>query len=120
MHGPTCIFWASLRPLSRVVNASRAEVSFSRAAAGLTRPAARAPGQARDAVFECCGCTHSSLSNRLNNRVVQRGIKHNIEVFMTPTAGWGVRCWNEIPAGSFIATYGPGPPWAVKRPQRFP
>ena len=33
------------------------------------------------------------------------GISHHLEVYKTKTAGWGMRCFNEIPAGSFICTY---------------
>ncbi|RXI02806.1 hypothetical protein DVH24_002884 [Malus domestica] len=36
------------------------------------------------------------------NRVSQRGIKFQLEIFKTESRGWGVRSLNSIPSGSFI------------------
>ena len=61
--------------------------------------------RARDIIFECQACQHDSKGGLLQNRVVQKGITQHLEVFKTETAGWGMRCFNEIPAGAFICTY---------------
>ena len=55
------------------------------------------------AVFECnrkCPC-----NPRCPNRVVQNGIKVQMEIFKTAFKGWGVRAKQDIPAGTFICTY---------------
>nr|XP_043620217.1 histone-lysine N-methyltransferase SUVR4-like [Erigeron canadensis] len=55
-------------------------------------------------IKECwlkCGC-----SQKCGNRVVQRGIKHNLQVFMTSGGkGWGLRTLEDLPKGSFICEY---------------
>lgn len=54
-------------------------------------------------VYECgdqCRCPPSC-----RNRVSQKGVKNQLEVFKTNGKGWGVRSWDPIPAGSFICEY---------------
>lgn len=54
-------------------------------------------------VYECgphCKCPSSCY-----NRVTQRGIKFQLEVFKTESRGWGVRPLTSIPSGSFICEY---------------
>ncbi|KAK4482362.1 hypothetical protein RD792_009515 [Penstemon davidsonii] len=58
----------------------------------------------RKFIKECwwkCGC------NKLcGNRVVQRGISHNLQVFMTPDGkGWGLRTLEDLPEGAFVCEY---------------
>ncbi|KAJ9565003.1 hypothetical protein OSB04_000969 [Centaurea solstitialis] len=48
-----------------------------------------------------CGC-----NKQCGNRVVQRGIKRNLQVFMTPGGkGWGLRTLEDLPKGAFICEY---------------
>ncbi|KAJ4712646.1 Histone-lysine N-methyltransferase, H3 lysine-9 specific protein [Melia azedarach] len=59
--------------------------------------------EAKPLVYECgpaCKCPPSCY-----NRVSQRGIKFQLEIFKTETRGWGVRSLNSIPSGSFICEY---------------
>lgn len=54
-------------------------------------------------IYECsnlCCCT-----SNCRNRLAQRGIKLNFEVFKTNDRGWGLRSWHPIRAGSFICEY---------------
>ncbi|XP_071718436.1 histone-lysine N-methyltransferase family member SUVH9-like [Rutidosis leptorrhynchoides] len=54
-------------------------------------------------IFECgpfCSC-----SSMCRNRVSQKGVKNNLEVFRSIETGWGVRSLNLIQAGSFICEY---------------
>ncbi|KAM7251183.1 hypothetical protein ACFE04_023066 [Oxalis oulophora] len=54
-------------------------------------------------VYECgptCKCPSSCY-----NRVSQKGIRFQLEIFKTESRGWGVRSINSIPAGSFICEY---------------
>ncbi|KAH6757608.1 hypothetical protein C2S51_038756 [Perilla frutescens var. frutescens] len=54
-------------------------------------------------VYECgphCKCPPSCY-----NRVTQRGIKFQLEVFKTESRGWGVRALSSISPGSFICEY---------------
>jgi len=54
-------------------------------------------------VYECgdqCRCPPSC-----RNRVSQKGVKNQLEVFKTNGKGWGLRSWDPIPAGSFICEY---------------
>lgn len=54
-------------------------------------------------IYECNkNCKCNSLCP---NRVVQNGIKVQLEIFKTQQKGWGVRCKQDIPVGSFITTY---------------
>jgi len=54
-------------------------------------------------IYECndkCQCKSSCL-----NRVVQNGMISRLQIFKTDTKGWGVRCLDNIPKGTFITTY---------------
>lgn len=54
-------------------------------------------------IYECgpfCKCSPSC-----KNRVSQRGIRYQLEIFKTQKRGWGVRSQNFIPSGSFICEY---------------
>lgn len=55
-------------------------------------------------IHECgpaCACPPSCP-----NRVTQQGLKFRLEVFRTPDGrGWGVRSWDTIPAGAYIASF---------------
>ncbi|KAM9836132.1 histone-lysine N-methyltransferase SETDB2 isoform 2-T6 [Aulostomus maculatus] len=55
-------------------------------------------------VYECgpwCGCDRS----RCQNRLVQRGIRVRLQVFQTDHCGWGVRCRDDLDAGTFICIF---------------
>lgn len=55
-------------------------------------------------IYECnqnCSCSHLTCYNR----VVQNGIQLRLQVFMTENRGWGLRCVDDIPRGTFICTY---------------
>ncbi|CAL9191391.1 unnamed protein product [Musa hybrid cultivar] len=58
----------------------------------------------RKFVKECwskCGC-----SMHCGNRVVQRGITRNLQVFLTSEGkGWGLRTLDELPRGAFVCEY---------------
>ncbi|CBJ29831.1 similar to SET domain, bifurcated 1 [Ectocarpus siliculosus] len=59
-----------------------------------------------DAIFEChagCACN----PRRCKNRVVSRGVHLPLQVFRCAESGkgWGLRCVEPIPAGSFVACY---------------
>jgi histone-lysine N-methyltransferase SETDB1 len=54
-------------------------------------------------IFECnpnCKCDH-----RCSNRVVQNGISLRLQLFKTNNKGWGLRCLDDIPKGTFVCTY---------------
>lgn len=54
-------------------------------------------------VYECnsrCKCSSSCV-----NRVVQEGLKVQLQVFKTERRGWGIRSLNDIPQGMFICIY---------------
>ncbi|KAF8648569.1 hypothetical protein HU200_064611 [Digitaria exilis] len=54
-------------------------------------------------LYECssrCQC-----SQNCRNRVTQKGVYLNFEVFWTGDRGWGVRSWDPIRAGTFICEY---------------
>ncbi|XP_017781976.1 PREDICTED: histone-lysine N-methyltransferase eggless isoform X1 [Nicrophorus vespilloides] len=54
-------------------------------------------------IYECnsmCKCSKTCL-----NRVVQNPLQHKLQVFKTVNRGWGIRCINDIPQGSFICIY---------------
>ncbi|XP_064480730.1 histone-lysine N-methyltransferase SETDB1-like isoform X3 [Ornithodoros turicata] len=54
-------------------------------------------------VYECnvnCKCSKGCL-----NRVVQNGLRTRLQVFMTERRGWGIRCLDDIPQGSFVCVY---------------
>ncbi|XP_071738146.1 probable inactive histone-lysine N-methyltransferase SUVR2 [Rutidosis leptorrhynchoides] len=58
----------------------------------------------RSFIKECwlkCGC-----NKQCGNRVVQRGIKAKLQVFMTPGGkGWGLRTLEDLPKGAFVCEY---------------
>ncbi|XP_065874282.1 probable inactive histone-lysine N-methyltransferase SUVR2 isoform X2 [Euphorbia lathyris] len=55
-------------------------------------------------IKECwrkCSCHKQCV-----NRVVQRGIRHKLQVFFTPEGkGWGLRTLEKLPKGTFICEY---------------
>ncbi|KAK7305339.1 hypothetical protein VNO77_43244 [Canavalia gladiata] len=55
-------------------------------------------------IKECwskCGC-----NKNCGNRVVQRGITANLQVFWTPEGkGWGIRTLEDLPKGAFVCEY---------------
>lgn len=63
----------------------------------------RLPERVLTGIYECnktCKCSSSCL-----NRVVQNPLSQKLQLFMTEKKGWGVRCMNDIPQGSFICVY---------------
>uniref|UniRef100_A0A7N0U8S0 SET domain-containing protein n=1 Tax=Kalanchoe fedtschenkoi TaxID=63787 RepID=A0A7N0U8S0_KALFE len=58
----------------------------------------------RKFIKECwskCGC-----GRYCGNRLVQRGITRNLQVFMTPKGkGWGLRTLEDLPKGAFVCEY---------------
>ncbi|CAM8971239.1 unnamed protein product [Rhodiola kirilowii] len=58
----------------------------------------------RKFIKECwskCGC-----DRQCGNRLVQRGITRNLQVFMTPKGkGWGLRTLEDLPKGAFVCEY---------------
>lgn len=58
----------------------------------------------RGFIKECwlkCGC-----SKKCGNRVVQGGIKHKLQVFMTRGGkGWGLRTLEDLPKGAFVCEF---------------
>ncbi|KAL3620560.1 hypothetical protein CASFOL_035472 [Castilleja foliolosa] len=57
----------------------------------------------RKFIKECwwkCGC-----DLHCGNRVVQRGISCNLQVFMTEGKGWGLRTLVDLPKGAFVCEY---------------
>ncbi|KAK4441560.1 putative inactive histone-lysine N-methyltransferase SUVR2 [Sesamum alatum] len=58
----------------------------------------------RKFIKECwwkCGC-----NKQCGNQVVQRGITHNLQVFMTHEGkGWGLRTLEDLPKGAFVCEY---------------
>lgn len=54
-------------------------------------------------IYECNGSC--CCSSNCRNRVTQRGIRLQLEVFKTNDRGWGLRSWDPIRAGTFICEY---------------
>jgi hypothetical protein len=57
----------------------------------------------RPLIYECgpsCKCPPTCC-----NRVSQHGIKFRFQVFKIKSMGWGVRCLDFIPTGSFVCEY---------------
>ncbi|KAK3912030.1 Histone-lysine N-methyltransferase eggless [Frankliniella fusca] len=55
-------------------------------------------------IYECnqqCKCSKSTCLNR----VVQHPLQLKLQLFKTPNKGWGLRCVNDIPKGTFICIY---------------
>jgi histone-lysine N-methyltransferase SETDB1 len=54
-------------------------------------------------IFECnsrCKCDH-----RCSNRVVQNPISVRLQLFKTASKGWGLRCLDDVPEGTFLCVY---------------
>ncbi|XP_066149314.1 histone-lysine N-methyltransferase eggless isoform X2 [Euwallacea fornicatus] len=54
-------------------------------------------------IYECnsrCKCSSTCL-----NRVAQNPMSLKLQVFKTHNRGWGIRCLNDIPQGTFICIY---------------
>lgn len=54
-------------------------------------------------IYECnsqCKCKMNCM-----NRVVQHPLQLKLQVFKTVNRGWGLRCLNDVPKGSFICCY---------------
>lgn len=63
----------------------------------------RLPDQVITGIYECnsrCKCNATCL-----NRVVQNPMSLKLQVFKTHNRGWGIRCLNDVPQGSFICIY---------------
>ncbi|KAJ8917329.1 hypothetical protein NQ315_002351 [Exocentrus adspersus] len=63
----------------------------------------RLPEQVITGIYECnsrCKCSSTCL-----NRVVQNPMSLKLQVFRTHNRGWGIRCLNDVPQGSFICIY---------------
>ncbi|KAL0910100.1 hypothetical protein M5K25_021039 [Dendrobium thyrsiflorum] len=59
--------------------------------------------QAKPLIYECGPSCKCSIS--CHNRVSQRGIRMQLEIFKTRGRGWGVRSLKSITSGSFICEY---------------
>ncbi|XP_052896225.1 histone-lysine N-methyltransferase eggless [Anopheles moucheti] len=60
--------------------------------------------QIHTGVYECntqCKCK----KDKCLNRVVQNSLQTKLQVFNTNNKGWGIRCINDVPMGSFICIY---------------
>lgn len=63
----------------------------------------RLPEPVPTGIYECnssCKCKASCL-----NRVAQQPLQMKLQVFKTGNRGWGLRCLNDVPKGSFICCY---------------
>lgn len=63
----------------------------------------RLPEPVPTGIYECnerCKCSRTCL-----NRVAQMGLQMKLQVFKTGNRGWGLRCLNDVPKGSFICIY---------------
>ncbi|TVU27134.1 hypothetical protein EJB05_29716, partial [Eragrostis curvula] len=54
-------------------------------------------------LYECS--SNCQCSQNCRNRVSQKGVYLNFEVFWTGNRGWGLRSWDPIRAGTFICEY---------------
>ncbi|XP_024081838.1 histone-lysine N-methyltransferase eggless-like isoform X2 [Cimex lectularius] len=64
----------------------------------------RLPEMLLTGIYECnstCKCCQKTCLNR----VVQHPLKIKLQLFKTKKKGWGTRCVNDIPAGTFICVY---------------
>ncbi|XP_017890661.1 histone-lysine N-methyltransferase eggless [Ceratina calcarata] len=64
----------------------------------------RLPEPVTTGIYECnsrCKCAVKTCLNR----VVQHPLTLKLQVFKTAPRGWGIRCLNDIPLGSFICIY---------------
>lgn len=63
----------------------------------------RLPDAVPTGIYECnsrCKCKKNCL-----NRVVQHSLTIKLQVFKTTNRGWGIRCVNDVPKGTFICIY---------------
>lgn len=63
----------------------------------------RLPEPVTTGIYECnsrCRCNKTCL-----NRVAQHSLQMKLQVFKTGNRGWGLRCLNDVPKGSFICCY---------------
>lgn len=63
----------------------------------------RLPEPVPTGIYECnanCKCKLNCL-----NRVAQQPLQMKLQVFKTVNRGWGLRCLNDVPKGSFICCY---------------
>ncbi|KAJ6646131.1 Histone-lysine N-methyltransferase eggless, partial [Pseudolycoriella hygida] len=63
----------------------------------------RLPNAVPTGIYECnvrCKCSKTCL-----NRVAQHPLQMKLQVFKTVSRGWGLRCLNDVPKGSFICVY---------------
>lgn len=63
----------------------------------------RLPEAVPTGIYECnsrCKCKSSCM-----NRVAQMPLQMKLQVFKTGSRGWGLRCLNDVPKGSFICVY---------------
>lgn len=63
----------------------------------------RLPEPVPTGIYECnprCKCSKTCL-----NRVAQHSLQMKLQVFKTGNRGWGLRCLNDVPKGSFICCY---------------
>ncbi|CAH0395429.1 unnamed protein product [Bemisia tabaci] len=64
----------------------------------------RLPERIVTGIYECnsrCRCSKTTCLNR----VVQHPLMQRLQLFKTERKGWGIRCLNDIPIGSFICIY---------------
>lgn len=64
----------------------------------------RLPERVITGIYECnqqCKCSRVTCLNR----VVQYPLSQKLQLFKTQMKGWGIRCLNDIPQGSFICVY---------------
>ncbi|XP_058793331.1 histone-lysine N-methyltransferase eggless isoform X2 [Phymastichus coffea] len=64
----------------------------------------RLPEAVTTGIYECNSRCKCSVKTCLN-RVVQHPLNLKLQVFKTAPRGWGIRCLNDIPLGSFICIY---------------
>ena len=63
----------------------------------------RLPDVVLTGIYECnsaCAC-----SSTCTNRLVQFPIRSRLQIFKTENRGWGIRTLDDMPQGTFIATY---------------
>ncbi|XP_043284861.1 histone-lysine N-methyltransferase eggless [Venturia canescens] len=64
----------------------------------------RLPEPVTTGIYECNSRCKCSVKTCLN-RVVQHPLTLKLQVFKTAQRGWGIRCLNDIPLGSFVCIY---------------
>jgi len=63
----------------------------------------RLPDVVLTGIYECnstCSC-----SSTCSNRLVQFPLRSRLQIFKTENRGWGIRTLDDLPQGTFIATY---------------